>query len=74
MATYDYRKGKERIENILYNDVEVIKQEKLPKESGFTFDDAYQSWVTGLFVDIRDSTKLFSEEDKNDVSRLIRNY
>lgn len=74
MATYDYRKGKERIENILYNDVEVIKQEKLPKESGFTFDDAYQSWVTGLFVDIRDSTKLFSEEDKNDVSRLIRAF
>ena len=74
MATYDYKKGKERIEAILYNDVEVIKQENLPKESDFTFDNAYESWVTGLFVDIRDSTKLFSEEDKNDVSRLIRAF
>ena len=74
MATYDYKKGKERIEAILYDDVDVIKQEKLPKGSEFTFDNAYESWVTGLFVDIRESTKLFSEEDKSDVSRLIRAF
>lgn len=74
MATYDYKKGKERIEAILYDDVDVIKQDKLPKESEFTFDNAYRSWVTGLFVDIRNSTNLFSQKDKNNVSRLIRAF
>lgn len=74
MATYDYTKGKERIEAILYDDVDVIEQDELPKDSEFTFDNAYESWVTGIFVDIRDSTKLFSQEDKNKVSRLIRAF
>ena len=74
MATYDYRSGKKRIESILYDDVDVVEQNKLPKESEFTFDNAYESWVTGIFVDIRDSTKLFSQEDKNKVSRLIRAF
>jgi len=74
MATYDYKNGKERIEDILYGKLEVVKKDKLPKESEFTFDNAYQSWVTGLFVDIRNSTKLFSEEDKNQVSKIIRSF
>ena len=74
MATYDYINGKKRIKTILGDDVEFIKQDKLPKESEFTFDNAYESWVTGIFVDIRDSTKLFSQEDKNKVSRLIRAF
>lgn len=74
MATYDYKNGKERIEEILYGDLEVIKKEKLPKESEFTFDNAYQGWVTGLFVDIRESTKLFSGEDKNQVSKVIKSF
>ena len=74
MAIYDYTKGKERIEAILKDDVDVIEQDRLPKESEFTFDNAYESWVTGIFVDIRNSTKLFSQEDKNKVSRLIRAF
>lgn len=30
MAIYDYRKGKERVEAILDNELKVIEQEKLP--------------------------------------------
>lgn len=74
MASYDYKKGKERIGEILNESVEVIKKDKLPKENEFTFDNAYQSWVTGLFVDIRESTQLFTIKNKNTVSRLIRSF
>jgi class 3 adenylate cyclase len=74
MATYDFKNGKKRIKSILEDDVDVIEQDKLPKDSEFTFDNAYESWITGIFVDIRDSTRLFSQEDKNDVSRLIRAF
>lgn len=38
----------------------------------FTYDNGYYSWVSAIFVDIRDSTKLFSDEDKEKVSKIIR--
>ena len=61
MAAYDYRKGKERIEEILDNKLEVVEQNKLPKDDAFTFSNGYYSWVTGIFVDIRDSSTLFAD-------------
>ena len=39
MAAYDYRKGKERIEEILDNKLEVVEQNKLPKDDAFTFSN-----------------------------------
>ena len=74
MAEYDYRKGKERIEEILDNELEVIEQNKLPKDDAFTFSNGYYSWVTGVFVDIRDSSILFADEDKEKVAKIIRSF
>ena len=54
MATYDYRKGKERIEAILDNELTVIEQNELPTDDAFTFYNGYYRWVTGEFVEIRD--------------------
>ena len=56
MATYDYKKGKERIEAILDNELIIIEQNELPSDEAFTFSNGYYSWVTGIFVDIRDSS------------------
>lgn len=74
MATYDYKKGKERIEAILDNDLIVIEQNELPSDESFTFSNGYYSWVTGIFVDIRDSSELFADEDKEKVSKIIRSF
>ena len=74
MAAYDYRKGKERIEKILDNKLDVVEQNKLPKDDAFTFSNGYYSWVTGIFVDIRDSSTLFTDEDKEKVSKIIRSF
>lgn len=74
MATYDYRKGKERVESILDNDLIVIDQNEVPSDESFTFSNGYYSWVTGVFVDIRDSSTLFSDEDKEKVSKIIRSF
>ena len=46
MRKYDYKKGKERIENILDNELKVIEQNELPKDNAFTFSNGYYSWVT----------------------------
>lgn len=74
MADYDYRKGKDRIVNILDNDLEVIEQNEVPKDDAFTFTNGYYSWVTGIFVDIRNSSDLFSDEDKEKVAKVIRSF
>lgn len=72
MASYDYKSGKKRVKNILDSKLEVKEKNKLPKDNEFTFDNGYYSWVTGVFVDIRDSSTLFSEGDKEKVSKIIR--
>ena len=72
MAEYDYKKGKERVEAILDNELTVIEQGELPKDDAFTFSNGYYSWVSGIFVDIRKSSELFAEEDKEKVSKIIR--
>ena len=74
MAYYDYRKGKERIENILDNEMQIIEQGKLPHDDSFTYTNGYYSWVTAIFVDIRDSSSLFADEDKEKVSKIIRSF
>lgn len=74
MAIYDYHKGKERVENILDNELTVIEQEELPNDDSFTFTNGYYSWITAIFVDIRDSSSLFADEDKEKVSKIIRSF
>lgn len=71
MAEYDYRKGKERIEDILDNELKVIEQNEVPTDSAFTFSNGYYSWVSAIFVDMRDSSTLFAGEDKEKVSKII---
>ena len=72
MAEYDYRKGKERIEDILDNELKVIEQNEVPTDTAFTFSNGYYSWVSAIFVDVRDSSTLFADEDKEKVSKIIR--
>lgn len=74
MADYNYKAGKKRIETILDTKLEVIENTKIPKGDSFTFSNAYYGWVTGVFVDIRNSTDLFSKEDKELVSKIIRSF
>ncbi len=74
MSVYDYKSGKKRIEEILDNQLEVIEKNKLPSDNEFTFDNGYYSWVTGVFVDLRDSSTLFSDENKEKVSKIVRSF
>lgn len=71
---YDYKSGKKRILNILNSELDVENSNELPCDEKLTFSNAYYSWVTAIFVDIRKSTELFTNENKKDVSRLIRSF
>lgn len=72
METYDYKRGRERVEEILDNDLAIIEENELPNDEVFTFSNGYYSWVTGIFVDIRGSSYLFANDDKVKVSKVIR--
>ena len=74
MAEYDYVSGKKRVNDILKNELDVITQNELPNNDTLTYTNAYRSIVTGIFVDIRDSTTIFTEENKKNVSRIIRSF
>lgn len=74
MADYDYIAGKKRIKEILNNKLEVIENDKIPNDGSFTFSNAHYGWVTAIFVDIRNSTNLFSKDDKEVVSKMIRAF
>ena len=69
---YDYRAGKERIDGILDSKLAVIENSRLPKSDGLTFDNSYLSWVSAIFIDIRDSTKLMALDDQEYVAKVVR--
>jgi len=74
VADYDYKSGKKRVKEILNNKLQVIENNKIPSNESFTFSNAYYGWVTAIFVDIRNSTDLFSKDDKEIVSKMIRSF
>ena len=74
MASYNYQNGKSRIEEILNNEIEIKDKEKVPKDESFTFSNGYYSRVSAIFVDIRESSKLFTDEDKEKVAKIIRSF
>ncbi|MGP5217321.1 adenylate/guanylate cyclase domain-containing protein, partial [Psychrobacter celer] len=73
MSEYDYKQGKNRVESILDNYMKIEERDKLPSDANFTFENGYISWVTAIFVDIRDSTTLFSKNDE-DTAKLVRAF
>lgn len=74
MTTYDYKSGKKRIEAILDNKLTIIEENELPTDDVLTFSNGYYSWVTGIFVDIRGSSELFADQDKEKISKVIRSF
>jgi len=74
VAEYDFKAGKERIDEILNSELEVIENEKIPSDNNLTFLNAYYSWVTAIFVDIRDSSTLFTKQNNKVVAKVIRSF
>lgn len=74
MYEYDYINGKRRVNEILNDSNEIEEKEKVPKMNEFTFHNGYFAWVTAVFVDIRDSTSIFTENKKTSTSKIIRAF
>ena len=71
---YDFKKSKETIISILKSPTKIAKKDKIPaSDSEFTYSNGIKTWVGALFVDIVNSSKLFSEANE-DTARIMRSF
>lgn len=71
---YNYRDGRSNIINILKTKTDVINSSGIPKDDGsFTYKNAYLTWTSAIFIDIKDSSKLFDTKDEK-LARLMRAF
>jgi len=73
MTSYNYKEGKKRILDILNAKLEV-KEKEIPNDENFTYSNGYYGWITAVFVDIRESSKIFSLDNKEKTSKIIRSF
>lgn len=72
---YDYKERKKKVEEILDNTDAVIEVNKFPRDADFTYTNGYKAWASAIFVDLRDSTSLFSKEDYDvEIAKVIRGF
>jgi hypothetical protein len=72
MLFYDFEAGKKRIDSILTSQIEIIEQDKIPPEDVFVLRKGYYGLVTALYVNIRQSSIIFADEDRIQVAKIIR--
>ena len=74
MTSYDYQAGSQRISNILNQDMSKEDRKKIPPESMMTYSNGYTMWISAIFVDIRNSTKLFANKNRDMVTRVSKSF
>lgn len=73
--SYDYKDGKQRVLNILKSKIKVEETDNIPESlSEFTYDNAKITWISAIFVDLRNSTEFLENGDKEKVTKLLRSY
>ncbi|MEG2848089.1 MAG: adenylate cyclase [Bacilli bacterium] len=74
MSNYDYKKAKKRIEEILDNKIIINEEDKIPEDSQFSYDEGYYNWVGTIFVNLRDSSIIFADKDKEKILKIMRSF
>ncbi|PFE34179.1 adenylate cyclase [Priestia megaterium] len=71
---YDYKERKKKVEEILDNTDKVNEVRSFPRDEDFTYTNGYKAWASAIFVDLRDSTSLFSGRNDVDIAKVIRGF
>ncbi|AXI08230.1 adenylate cyclase [Oceanobacillus sp. 143] len=71
---YDYKERKEKVEEILDNTDGVNEVKQFPRDEDFTYTNGYKAWASAIFIDLRDSTSLFTKKDDVEISKVIRGF
>ena len=71
---YNYIERKEKVEEILDNTDAVNEVDKFPRDEEFTYSNGYKAWTSAIFVDLRNSTSLFTNQNDVEISKVIRGF
>lgn len=71
---YDYKNRKKEVEKILDGTDAVNEVKKFPRDEDFTYSNGYKAWAGAIFIDLRDSTSLFTEETDVHIAKVIRGF
>lgn len=75
MANFDYEESRKRIEDILNSKTDIKEVDSISNdEDGFTYENGVRTWVGAMFIDIRNSTDYFKENDAEKVARIMRAF
>ena len=72
--TYNYKEGYSRLKTILDSDLIITRHPALPSYDNMSDKIAYQSYITAVCVNIRNSTILFSTADKTEGLRTLKAF
>jgi len=72
--SYEYKKRKKKVEEILDNTDKVINVTKFPRDEDFTYATGYKAWAGAIIVDLRDETTSLNNEDDVSISKIIRGF
>lgn len=75
MNNNEYKESRKRIEDILNSKTKIEEVESLSNdEDKFTYENGVRTWVGALFIDIRNSTNYFKNNNQEIVARIMRSF
>ena len=70
---YNYKNSKSNIINILKSKTPIEDKDEIPSDQEFTYTNAIRTFVSAIFVDIKNSSELFKNRDEK-LARLLRAF
>lgn len=71
---YNFKEGKKRVEEIINTELEIKEENYLPKSIDLTFNNGYITRVASISIDIRESSPLFKNENKEKIAKLSKAF
>lgn len=75
MGNFDFEKSRIRIEEILNSKTDIEEVYSISNdEDGFTYENGVRTWIGAMFIDIRNSTDYFKDNNAEKVARVMRAF
>ena len=72
----DFEEIKSNIIDIINSKTKIVEKDRLPdlEDATFTYGNGVKTWVGSIFVDIRNSSEMFKEENSEKLARVMRAF
>lgn len=75
MNNFDYEESRKRVEGILNSKTDIEEVNSISNdEDAFTYENGVRTWIGAMFIDIRNSTNYFKENNPEKIARIMRAF